>query len=713
MKTETGRLKSQLNDLARLYNVQTSYFDLNHRRSVFSGECLMGVLKALGAPVNSINDVPAALRERRQSLCRRIIEPVTVIWNGALPEIKICLPQNLADASLSCCLETETGERSEWKINARGLPVLSSTETEEVRYLTRVITLPEPLPWGYHRFSIAAKGCSGETLIISAPQKTYSPPGEKDNREWGAFLPLYALRTAKGWGSGDYTALFKLGEGIAGLGGNITATLPLLPVFLDEPFDPSPYAPVSRLLWNEFYIDIENIPEIENCAAAKSLIQSVDFRKEIEKQRESRTVDYRKIMYLKRQVMTELSKYICGSHSGRLDELNDFINNNPVVEKYARFRAVTDKRHTVWSEWPQRLRDGEIQENDFNKEDMEYHLYAQWTARRQIKALAENSRKHHLKLYFDLPLGVHAGGFDAWQYRDIFAAGATVGAPPDPVFTNGQDWGCPPLHPEKIREQGYRYVIEYLRHHLRYAEMLRIDHVMGMHRLFWIPQGENGSRGVYVRYHADELYAILALESYRCRSVIVGEDLGIVPSYVRPAMASHGLQRMYILYYEILEKASGALKKIPPDTVAALNTHDMAPFAAFWQEKDIDERKGLLLADDKGVQKERKSRRAVKAALTACLHDKKYLKNPFPDTRDMLKACLAYLGASRAHVVLVNLEDLWLETSAQNMPGVGDKYKSWRNKARYTLEEFLQKEEVIGALKEIDGIRKLNAGKEG
>jgi 4-alpha-glucanotransferase len=713
MKTETRRIITQLKELARLYDVQTSYFNVNHRRSVFPDDSLLGVLKALGAQVVTVNDVPRALRERKHSLSRRIIEPVNVAWNGAKPEIRIYLPKSHTVTALSCRLETEAGERSEWKVNLNDLPVLSSIEAEGVQYFVRSVVLPEVLPFGYHKFSLEAKGFSAETLIISAPQKTYSPARREGKKEWGVFLPLYALRTKDGWGSGDYTAMEKLGEGIAGLGGNILATLPLLPAFLNEPFEPGPYAPVSRLMWNEFYIDMKNIPELENCAPARALMQSAGFRKEIEALQAEQTVDYRKIMFLKRRVMTELSRYFFSSDNRRLAELEQFVKENPVVETYARFRAVVDKRHQTWNEWPERLRDGEIGEGDYNKEDKDYHLYAQWIARQQVQALAENSRKRNIKLYFDLPLGVHAGGFDAWHYRDIFAAGATAGAPPDAVFTGGQNWWCPPLHPQKIREQGYRYVVDYLRHHLRYASMLRIDHVMGMHRLYWIPRGAEPGRGVYVRYHADELYAVLAVESQRSRSVIVGEDLGIVPSYVRPAMSRHGLHRMYILYYEILEKASGKLNKIPPATVAALNTHDMPPFAAFWRESDIGERKQLGLVNEKGMRRETKERRMIKAALEAFLRGKKYLKKPNPGARDMLEACLAYLSASRSRFVLVNLEDLWQETKAQNVPGVGDKYPSWKNKARYSLEEFLQSEEVLEILKDVDNNRKLRAGKEG
>ncbi|OGO01525.1 MAG: 4-alpha-glucanotransferase, partial [Chloroflexi bacterium RBG_13_52_12] len=512
-----------LDALARLYNVQTAYYDVNHRRRQVSAESLLGALRALGAPINSYEDIPAAVREKKQSLMRRLIEPVTVAWNGVRTEIKVCLPAALDGAPAICRMTRENGEQSEWKFNTDDLPVRDSAEVEGTRYITRNIALPESLPRGYHKLVLEIRGKSCETLIISAPQKACKPAGEEGNRGWGAFLPLYALRSNHGWGSGDYSALGDLSDRVVGKGGSLVATLPLLPVFLDEPFEPSPYAPVSRLLWNEFYIDVTAVPELKTCDAARALVQSASFRQEIELQQTNPMVDYRKIMSLKRRVMEELCRSLFTSDNARLGEFRRFIKENPLVERYAAFRAVMEKRHTAWQQWPQPLRDGKISDNDFDGNTRQYHMYAQWLAHEQVRALSERSRASGVQMYFDLPLGVHAAGYDVWQERDIFATEATAGAPPDAVFTGGQNWDFPPLHPEKIRVQGYRYVIDYLRHNLQYADMLRVDHVMGLHRLFWIPQGTDAGQGVYVRYHADELYAILALESHRHRSIIVGE----------------------------------------------------------------------------------------------------------------------------------------------------------------------------------------------
>lgn len=701
-KTLTGYLYQ----LARLYNVQTAYYNVAHHRQQASIEGLLAVIRALGAPVVSLDDTASALRERRQALRQRMLEPVTTAWNGKCPVIKVCVPASMADASWLGHLDMEDNRRKTWQWRAADLPVLESSDIEGRRYLVKGITLPENLPWGYHKFFLEIQGNTGETLIISAPVKTYLPSADPEDWIWGTFLPLYALHTQNSWGIGDYSSLEALADWVSYLGGEVVATLPLLPTFLDEPFEPSPYAPVSRLMWNEFYIDIDRVPELAECPQAQELLPSLPFKSEGKELRDLPLVDYRRLMTLKRRVLEECSHYLITKRSSRFRDFQGFIQANPIVEDYARFRAAIERQHALWPFWEQRLRDGTLREGDYDEGAKNYYIYAQWLARQQVQALSKKSRDKETILYFDLPLGTHPKGYDVWRERRIFGSDMSVGAPPDAVFTRGQDWVFPPLHPEKIREQGYRYIIDYLRHHLQQAGMLRIDHVMGLHRLFWIPKGLDASHGVYVHYRAEELYAILALESHRYRSIIVGEDLGTVPSYVRPEMASHGLHRMYVVHYELACNPRKPLGRIPSNIVASLNTHDMPTFAAFWQGLDIQERLSMGLLDKKGAQVERRTRQACKDALISFLRNKNLLKEDSAEILDILRACLLFLSSSQARTVLVNLEDLWLETRPQNVPGTGDEHPNWRRKARYALEEFCQLPEVRDTLKEIDRRRK-------
>jgi len=697
-------LKRYLYQLAGLYNIQVAYYDVSHNRRQASVESLLAVIKALGAPLDSPDDVASALREKKQVLHQRILEPVTVAWNGNPPEIRVCVPDSAADISWYGYLETEDGTKKNWKWRAAGFPVIGKRDIEGTGYLVKQIDLPESLPWGYHKFSLEMDAKTAETLIISSPGKAYLSPEESGERMWGVFIPLYALYHRDNPGVGDYAALGSLADWVSSLGGRTVATLPLLPTFLDELFEPSPYAPVSRLLWNEFYVNLESVAEFHESSKAQSMLQSKPAPGENNVPQDKSLVDYRRLMTLKRRVLEECCHSLITRKTARFQEFNKFIQANPLMEDYARFRATMENLRSPWTDWPERLRNGTLDENDYDEGKKLYHMYSQWLAHQQVQGLADEAREKDIILYFDLPLGTHPEGYDVWRRRDNFALEATAGAPPDSVFTWGQDWHFPPIHPERIREQGYRYVREYLRHHLQQAGMLRIDHIMGLYRLYWIPKGLEARQGVYVRYRAEELYAILTLESLRHRSVIVGEDLGTVPSYVRPSMSRHGLQRMYVLHYELAD--SDKLHHPQSNAIASLNTHDMPPFASFWQGLDIPERQSLGLLNKKSAQIEMKDRQKTRDNLANFLRKKNWLQGEDTDVQGALKACLSFLSASLARVVFVNLEDLWLETRSQNVPSTDDRNPNWRRKAGYALEEFCQLPEVRDTLEEVNRLRK-------
>jgi len=695
-----------LHKLSHLYGVQTAYYDVNHHRQQAAEESLLAVLRSLGAPVASLQDVPSAWRERQQVLWQRLIEPVVVAWNGEPLSVEIRLPSSTADANLKCHLNLETGKHLQWKWHGADFQVSDTANVEGRQYVVKKFPLPNRLPWGYHRLALELLERREETLIISAPTKTYIPPVELENQSWGVFLPLYALHSEKSWGSGDLSDLQTLITWVAGIGGRVVATLPLLATFLDELSEPSPYLPASRLFWNEFYLDINAVPELQERCSAQALLESSLFQNEIEALRSSPMVDYQRQMRLKREVLKGLCRHLFAEASSRLNELHRFAEANPLVEDYACFRAACDKHHNPWRFWPHPLQEGILTEGDYDEETRRYHLYVQWLAHQQIESISEEAREKGVQLYLDLPLGVHPDGYDVWRERKTFIPDTSAGAPPDNVFTKGQNWAFPPLHPERMREQGYRYVIACLRHHLRYAGILRIDHVMGLHRLFCIPNGMEAGRGVYLRYQADELYAILALESHRNKAIIVGEDLGTVPPYVRPAMKKHGLYRMYVLHYELASNRQKGLPPIPHNSVASLNTHDMHPFAALWQGLDINDRQELGLLDRKGTQKERISRRDIINILGTFLRRKGWLKESGEDTFSALEACFSFLADSRAQIVLVNLEDLWLETKPQNVPSTKKEHPNWRRKVLYSFEEFCQMPRVVDTLLNINELRK-------
>ena len=695
---------------ARLLNVQTVHYDGLGQRVEPPPESILRVLGMVGAHVDKMSDLAGALRERRQFLWQQAIDPVIVAWNGGPTCLKLRVPSRLAQAAVNYAVALESGARVEGALrdDPKSKPV--EREIEGKRYVTRRLYLAEQLPLGYHLMQIRIGDLDLVTHLFAAPSKAYGGE-DQENKSWGLFCPLYALASEKSWGAGDFSDLGALVDFAGELGGHAVATLPLLSAFLDEPFNPSPYAPVSRLFWNEFFLDVNRIAELKRCVAARSIIRSAGFQTEMDRLRAAPLVDYRRAMALKRKVLNELLRCLLRQPSERRAQFERFVATHPVAQDYAAFRAKTDGERKPWQRWEGASRDGTLRPGDYVEHIKQYHLYVQWQAHEQMRVLGEKTKAGGPALYLDFPLGVNRDGYDVWRERDAFALDASGGAPPDGFFTKGQDWGFPPLHPEGLRRQGYRYYIHCVRHHLQYAKMLRIDHVMGLHRSYWVPAGFAPTEGVYVRYPAEEFYAVLNLESHRHKAQIVGENLGTVPPAVNAAMERHGIRGMHVGQFGVRPDPHDALDKPGRRTVASLNTHDTATFAGFWSGADIDDRVALGLLTEPDSRREHGYRAAQREALVNYLRAGNRLDGAEATPEEVLRAWLFELAQSEADFLLVNLEDLWLEPLPQNVPGTWEERPNWQRKARFSLEQIREMRAVRETLQTIGEIRK-KGGKE-
>lgn len=590
---------SALRDLARQYSIETEYTDAAGAKQRASRDALVAAIeKRAGVPVDE-----AAERRRLP----RAVEAVSVLW-GNDRTIDVELPDNA---------------RVEWDLSLED----GSWRSGRTDVLGGTITLDQIVPPGYHTLTLNGEH---ETFVIAAPMKAFAPR----EKTWGIFAPLYAAHTHRSWGAGDLGDLLAYSSWVDHHGGGVVATLPMLAALDDEP---SPYSPASRLFWNELYLDVTRLPELQPGDVDNGAIAHLQ---------QSRLVDYEGVRREKRRVLARCAERFIPSI--------EFHRFSKTARDYAEFMGRDDA-------------------------GIRYHLYVQYRMAQQMREVANAARRLGSGLYLDFPLGVNPGGYDARRYAHIFARGVSVGAPPDLFFTKGQNWGFAPFDPDAIRDERYEYLRAAIRNHVSHAGILRIDHVMGLHRLFWIPSGSSAKDGVYVRYRADELYAILVLESRRHGCTIVGEDLGTVPPEVPKMMNKHGLRRMYVVQYEA-HPDTPPLQTPPAASVASINTHDMPTFAAWWAAKDVDDRVEMGLLDDAGAQRERETRERMKRGLVQALVD-----GPASDVRTALEAVLAYLAKSPAEIVLINLEDLWGELEPQNVPGLPE--RSWRHKFRMGLED--------------------------
>lgn len=668
-----------LQALAGLYGVETRHVDGLGREVEVGRDTLVALLRVLGAPLASAADVADAARERSGELAQRILEPVLVCWEGEDLSLPI---SRRANGPLAWTLTLEGGETLRGEISDRE----GAAEAGDPSSGSGVRpALGRALPLGYHRIEVEGRGWSAASKIVSAPVRAHQGSGA---RRWGAFLPLYALRSRESWGIGDLSDLGRLAAWAAGLGASAIGSLPLLPAFLDRPFDPSPYAPLSRRFWNELYLDPRRLPGFERSVEARRIASSADFLAEVAALQAGRWVDYRRAMALKLRVCQELARDCLRSGGEEEALVRRFVEMKPLAASYAAFRAVDDRLGEGWQGWPERQRSGRLAAGDFAADDRWLHLWMQWAVDSQMREIARTAERAGAPLYLDFPLGVHAGGFDVWHERELFAQGASAGAPPDSLFTGGQDWGLPPLLPERLRAAGYDYLIDCLRHHLAPAGLLRIDHVMQLHRLYWVPAGMPAAEGAYLGQPAEELLAVLCLESARQRTPIVGENLGTVPAKTEEAIQRHGLLGLYVLQYEL--RPEGPPSPPPEASVAALNTHDMPTFRGFCEGRDLDDflDLGLLSAAD------HVRARDERAELLRSLRSGHSEPSPHgagggeESVADLLRRQLAWLAGSPARWLMVNLEDLWGEAEPHNVPGTSQERPNWRRKASLSLEEI-------------------------
>ena len=693
-----------LQTLARLFNLQTLYHDgLGQLRNA-PPEAILSVLKSLGAAIESRADVPSALQARRQELWQRAIEPVTVAWQDQPLRINLRLPVRLAQLPVTGEIVLENGERIEARFDEIkfALPIIK--EVAGARYIARPLVRRAPLPLGYHQLHLRVGDLDLESYLFAAPYHAYAPP-EPNAKRWGVFCPLYAIHSGQSWGAGDISDLAELARFVGEMGGQAVATLPMLAAFLDEPFNASPYAPVSRLYWNEFYLDVTKIPELAQCPAAQALLGSAEFRRQLEAARRQSLVDYRKVMALKRNVIEEMLDKFTPLSSVRRAGFENFVAANPDVREYAAFRAKSERERKTWPYWPEADRNGALAPNGYDERAQSYHLYVQWLCDEQARWLQGESRNNGAALYLDFPLGVNRDGYDVWRERNLFALKASGGAPPDGLFVKGQNWGFPPYHPGAIRRQGYRYFRECLRHHMAYAALLRIDHFMGLHRAYWVPEGFSADEGLYVHNRAAEFYAILNLESHRNQVQIVGENLGTVPPYVNEALARHKILGMHVGQFAVSTDPSKALDTPPSNTVTSLNTHDTATFMSFWTGTDIEDRLALRLLTQEQAQQEHGYRSAQRDALVRYLRSIGLLGDDTAAAA-VLGGWLSFLANGREDFFLINLEDLWLETAPQNVPGTWHERPNWQRKTRFSLEQICAMPEVVNVLRMIGDIRR-------
>jgi 4-alpha-glucanotransferase len=517
--------------------------------------------------------------------------------------------------------------------------------------------VPPDAPYGYHRLQTDA----GAQLLIVGPGRCFLPPAL---RAWGWAVQLYAARSEASWGMGDLADLRTLGAWSRGEGAELLLVNPLDAASPTLPQQPSPYYPSTRRFRNPLYLRIEEVPGAE--ALGERLSELAAAGRALN---EARLIDRDAIWRLKLAALEAI--WAAGVADPRFDAYRAAAGE--ALETWARFATIAERHGAVWQAWPVALRRPEHRAVDAfagaEAERVAFHAWLQWLLDEQLGAAAQQ-----IGLLADVPIGVDPAGADAWAWQDQLATGVTVGAPPDRFNTRGQDWGLPPFIPHRLRAEGYRPFIETLRAGLHHAAGLRVDHVMGLFRLWWIPRGATPATGAYVTYPSQEMLEIVALESERAGALVIGEDLGTVEPGVRETLAAHAVLSCKLLWFE-----ASAPETWPAAALASVTTHDLPTAAGVWSGSDVQDQTRIGLSVDPGEM----------AGLVAHLEAASGMPAGTPSETVVVRAHRRLSGAPSV-IVTATLDDALGVHERPNMPGTIDEWPNWRLALPVTLDELPQ-----------------------
>ncbi len=624
-------MQSELARLAAAYGVATSYENWEQREVAVDDDVVIAVLAQFDIDASTPESVVAALAAVR-----------AVRESGALPPTVVKRVSATLELSSPAVVELEDG---------------SALELDSV--------LPPDLPLGWHRLVV---GEQSSVLAVVPDRLPEVPPA------WGWMLQLYALRSADSWGMGDFGDLATMAaRSAAELGAGVVLVNPVAAIAPTHPVERSPYSPSSRRFVNPLYL---RIPATDAFAAADEATRAAVLA--CRPAGDPELIDYDAVWDAKRAAL----ELLWAGHHEDVDLAAD-----PGLRDFATFCALAELHGPDWREWPA--------DPQVSADRVAFHAWVQRLCRAQLAHVRRAAAGMSVGVVHDLPVGVRPGGADTWAQRDAFASDVTVGAPPDAFSQQGQDWNLPPWRPDRLAELGYAPFRDMLRGILEHADGIRVDHVAGLWRLWWIPPGEPPDRGTYVHYDPEAMLGILALEAYRAGAVVVGEDLGTVEPEVTRTLHERGVLSSAVLWFQRDWDAPGQPFVRPaewdPDAMASISTHDLPTVAGWLSDEHVRVRAKLgLLTGDESTE------------LAAALVDRAALVDLVRaeglPTGDLPAALCTLLASSAARLLLTSPADVVGEVRQPNLPGTVDQYPNWRIPLPVTLEAFFADQGVRAAV---------------
>ncbi|HET7415418.1 MAG TPA: 4-alpha-glucanotransferase [Arthrobacter sp.] len=679
--------------LARAHGIGTTFQGWDHREQTVSTQTLRKVLSALGVPAGSQREIDQSLTDAELAPWQRMLPPVVVSREDQERKVPLHVP---AGTEVRVWILTEDGAEQE-------LTCGSAVETRQYDGGTRErreVTLPAGLPLGWHTFHAscgqAQEQDQAECTLVVTPQRLSTTGRLLQGQRWGLMAQLYSIRSTRSWSIGDLADLAELAAVAADKGADFVLINPLHAAEPAPPVEPSPYLPTTRRFFNPLYIRVEDIPEYAGLegSARDAIEESAESLRRTN--RSPDLLDRDSSYAAKLRALEEV--YLVERPPSRQRQFETFVaEQGQGLEDFALWCAMAEALPPDAREWSDAAgpdTDGARRERRRRNDRMDFYRWLQWICDEQLEAAQGAALKAGMDIgvVHDLAVGVSSQGADAWSLQDVLASGIHVGAPPDMFNQQGQDWGQPPWHPSRLAEAGYAPYRDMLRTVLRHAGGIRVDHILGLFRLWWIPQDSPPGEGAYVYYDHEALIGILALEAQRANAVVIGEDLGLFEPEVQDYLAERGILGTSIFWFE--QNDDGPL---PPSSyrracLTSVTTHDLPPTAGYLKGAHVDLRDSLGLLN-RPVEEERAADTAAQEQLLgfvrATLADgdsqgpadkaaSPAVRESSGSIQSTVEQLHAFIARTPSALLGVALTDAVGEIQTQNQPGTSDEYPNWR-----------------------------------
>ena len=666
-----------LRELAAAHGVDTSYWGWDGVERAVAPGTLRDVLAALGVPAGGLQEQQRSLGESRLAPWRRILPPVLVLREGQEIHVDVHVPHG---SGVRVWIDAEDGSRHEatqrenWDQPVDVDGVLTGRAT---------FAIPADLGLGWHTLKADADGTLAQCPLVVTPGKLRTPAPLAGRRTWGLTAQLYSVRSSRSWGIGDFADLSDLAAVAGGQGAGFVLVNPLHAAEPVPPIEDSPYLPTTRRFFNPLYLRVEEIPEY-GYLDATGRAEVARLAEGLQAANLSRDLLERNDSYAAKLAALELV-FAVRRGPARSRQFADFCaEQGKGLEDFALWCALAEELPPTAPEWAGAAASPEspycVEQRPRLASRIEFHCWLQWLCDQQLEAAQRSAHQAGMAIgvVHDLAVGVKPGGADAWTLAGVLARGVTVGAPPDMFNQQGQNWSQPPWQPGRLAESGYAPYRDMLRTVLRHAGGIRVDQILGLFRLWWIPEGAGPESGTYVHYDYEALIGILALEAQRSGAIVIGEDLGVFEPWVRDYLAERGIFGTSILWFE--HDAGGP---IPPEQyrqqcLTSVNTHDLPPTAGYLAGEHVTLRESLGLLR-RPVEEERAEAAAEQEAVLAQVRARGLLTDTQgTDVRTTVEALYAYTALAPSSLQGVALVDAVGETRTQNQPGTSTEYANWR-----------------------------------